>query len=140
LDDQSAKLNKIIQGAQAYQATLTSQIAQLSSRQQDLLAQKLASLNIPQTAYAGLGGGCSSDINPFKSPGFSPAFGFFTYGVPNRVGLNQYGAKGRAESGQGYNDILNAYYANFQITNMPTSGTNVTVDGTNDSGETFSNQ
>ncbi|HXC06637.1 MAG TPA: SpoIID/LytB domain-containing protein, partial [Bacteroidia bacterium] len=28
----------------------------------------------------------------------------------------------------------------FQITTMPTSGTNVTVDGTNDSGESFSNQ
>lgn len=139
LDDQSTKLNKIIQGAQAYQASLSNQIAQLSSRQQDLLAQKLASLNIPQTAYAGLGGGCSSDINPFKSPGFSPAFGFFTYGVPNRVGLNQYGAKGRAEAGQSDTTILNAYYQNFQVTNVDPN-TNITVNGTNDYGQSFSNQ
>jgi SpoIID/LytB domain protein len=139
LDDQSTKLNKIIQGAQAYQASLTSQIAQLSSRQQDLLAQKLASLNIPQTAYAGLGGGCASDINPFKSPGFNPAFGFFTYGVPNRIGLNQYGAKGRAEAGQSYNTILSAYYQNFQITTVD-ANTNITVNGTNDYGQGFVSQ
>jgi peptidoglycan hydrolase-like amidase len=40
----------------------------------------------------------SSDIG--KDPGFGNKFGFFTYGVPNRVGLNQYGAWGRAKAGQ----------------------------------------
>ena len=136
----SAKLNKIITGAQAYQAQLSNQIASLSAEQQQLIAQKYASLGIPTTAYTA-SGGCSSDINPYKDPGFSGTkFGFFTYGVPNRVGLNQYGAKGRAEAGENYTDILNAYYQNFQITSMSTSSTNITVNGTNDSGETFSNQ
>lgn len=140
LDAESAKLDKIITGAKAYQAQLSNQIATLTTQQQQLIAQKYASLGIPTTAVT-TSGGCASDINPYKDPGFSGTkFGFFTYGVPNRVGLNQYGAKGRAEAGQSYNDILNAYYANFQITNMPTSSTNVTVNGTNDSGETFSNQ
>src|SRR5258708_22120492 len=50
--------------------SLTSQIAQLSAQQQQLLAQKYASLGIPQTAYAGLGGGCSSDLTNGKDPGF----------------------------------------------------------------------
>lgn len=140
LDADTAKLNKIITGAKAYQAQLSSQIAQLSAQQQQLIAQKYASLGIPTTAYT-TSGGCSSDINPYKDPGFGGTkFGFFTYGVPNRVGLNQYGAKGRAEAGQNYTDILNAYYQNFQITTMPTSSTNVTVNGTNEEGETFSNQ
>lgn len=140
LDADSAKLDKIITGAQAYQAQLSNQIATLTTEQQQLVAQKYASLNIPTTADTA-SGGCASDLNPYKDPGFGGTkFGFFTYGVPNRVGLNQYGAKGRAEAGQSYTDILNAYYANFQITNMPTSSTNVTVNGTNDSGETFSNQ
>lgn len=140
LDADSAKLNKIISGAQAYQAQLSNQIASLTAEQQQLIAQKYASLGIPTTAETS-SSGCSSDINPYKDPGFGGTkFGFFTYGVPNRVGLNQYGAKGRAEAGQSYTDILNAYYTNFQITTMPTSSTNVTVNGTNDSGETFSNQ
>ena len=140
LDADTAKLNTVITGAKAYQSQLSNQIAQLSAEQQQLIAQKYASLGIPTTAVT-TSSGCSSDINPYKDPGFGGTkFGFFSYGVPNRVGLNQYGAKGRAEAGQSYNDILNAYYANFQITTMPTSSTNVTVNGTNDAGETFSNQ
>ncbi|HSX08771.1 MAG TPA: SpoIID/LytB domain-containing protein [Candidatus Saccharimonadales bacterium] len=136
----TAKLNKVVAGAQAYQAQLSNQIASLTAQQQQLVAQKYASLGIPTTADTA-SGGCSSDLNPYKDPGFGGTkFGFFTYGVPNRVGLNQYGAKGRAEAGQSYTDILNAYYANFQITNMPTSSTTITVNGSNDSGESFSNQ
>lgn len=126
------KLDKVVADAQAYQATLSSQIATLSARQQQILAQRLASLNIPLTAYAGIGGGCSSDVG--KDPGFSPKFGFFTYGVPNRVGLNQYGAKGRAEanSGVSYWDILNAYYNFSQGTS---NNPNIHVVGTNNYGQ-----
>lgn len=109
--DVNAKfLNGEIAKAQDYQATLSSQIAQLSAKQQQLLAAKLGSLNIPLFAY-NTQGGCSSDINPYKDPGFSgPKFGLFTYGVPNRVGLNQYGAWGRAKAGQDDDTILHAYY------------------------------
>ena len=134
LNDQSAKLDKVIEGAKAYQASLNNQIAEISARQSQILAQRLASLNIPLTAYAGLGGGCSSDLTNGKNPGFSPAFGFFTYGVPNRVGLNQYGALGRSQANPGvsYWDILHAYY-NFS---QGTSGNpNIHVVGTNNYGE-----
>ncbi len=134
LDDQSAKLDKIVQGAQAYQASLSTQIAQLSAQQQALLAAKYASLGIPTTAYT-TQGGCSSDINPYKDPGFSGTkFGFFTYGVPNRVGLNQYGAAGRAQAGQSYQQILSAYY-NATIGSV--GNPNITVSGTNDYGESI---
>ncbi len=135
LDDQTTKLNKVIAGAKAYQASLSSQIASLTSQQQQLLAQKYASLGIPQTAYGGIGGGCSSDLTNGKNPGFSPRFGFFTFGVPNRVGMNQYGAKGRASAGQSYTQILNAYYQNIQLTSMGNPTIHVT--GTNDYGESF---
>lgn len=111
LDAQSAKLSTIVQGAKAYQASLSSQIAVLSAQQQQLLAQKYATLGIP--LYATTTSGCSSDINPYKDPGFGGAkFGFFTYGVPNRVGLNQYGAFGRATANppQNADQILRAYY------------------------------
>ena len=140
LDQQTAQLNTIVSGAKAYQATLSNQLASLNSIQQSIIAAKLAGLNIPLTAYAGLGGGCSSDISPYKDPGFSGTkFGFFTYGVPNRVGLNQYGALGRAQAGQSYQDILNAYYQNIQFTNIDPN-TQITVNGTNDYGESFNNQ
>ena len=110
LDDQSAKLDKIVSGAKAYQANLSGQIAELSATQQQLLAQKYGSLGISLNAYS-MQGGCKSDILPgAPDPGFSPKIGFFTYGVPNRVGLNQFGAFGRARAGQNYTQILQAYY------------------------------
>lgn len=139
LDTQSQKLNTIIQGALAYQSSLSNQIAALSAQQQQLLAQKYGTLGIPTTAYTS-SSGCSSDISPYKDPGFSGTkFGFFTYGVYHRVGMSQYGAKGRADAGQGYAQILSFYYPNTQLVNIGTS-TTIVVNGTNDYGETFSNQ
>jgi len=135
LDEQSAKLDKIVQGAKAYQASLTGQIAQLSAKQQQLLAAKLASLNIPQSAYT-THGGCIDDRT--VDSGFSPRFALFTYGVPHHVAMSQYGAKGRAEAGQSSTDILNAYFANVQFTSVSTS-TNIHVSGTNEYGQSFDN-
>ena len=121
--DAKAKLDKIIGEAKTYQGTLNKQLAELSAKQQQILAQRLASLNIPLYAY-NTQGGCSSDIG--KSPGFSGGFGFFSYGVPNRVGLNQYGAWGRAKAGQNYEQILRAYY-NFDA--IETRDATINVDG-----------
>lgn len=125
LDEQSAKLDKVVAGAKAYQSNLSGQIAVLSARQQQILSQRLSSLNIPLFAY-NTQGGCSSDIG--KDPGFSNGFGFFTYGVPNRVGLNQYGAWGRAKAGQDANTILAAYY-NFDSISGADQGTQIHVQG-----------
>lgn len=136
LDKQKADVQKLVDGAHAYQATLSSQIAELSARQQSILSQRLASLNIPQSAYAGIGGGCSSDLTNGKNPGFSPRYGFFTFGVPNRVGLNQYGAKGRAEAGQNAQQILQAYY-NADLSTGYNQGINIHVTGTNEYGQSF---
>jgi SpoIID/LytB domain protein len=113
-----------------------SYLAELSAKQEELLAAKFASAPVPLLAYTSLGG-CSSDIG--KDPGFSPRYGFFSYGVPNKTGLNQYGAKGRAEAGQSYEQILNAYYADVQIVDYGT-GFNITVNGTNEYGQTFVNE
>jgi SpoIID/LytB domain protein len=100
------KLDKIVAEAKAYQASLSNKIAALSARQQEILSQRLSALGIP--LFASSLGACSSDIG--KDSGFGGGFGFFTYGVPNRVGLNQYGAFGRAKVGQSYDTILHAYY------------------------------
>lgn len=132
--DKSAQfLGGEIKKAKAYQADLSKQIASLSQRQQDLIAAKLASLNIPRSAYT-MQGGCVDDRG--IDPGFSPRFAAFTYGVPNRVGLNQYGAKGRAEAGQSAQTILSAYF-NANYTTGYSTGVNIHVTGRNEYGQSF---
>jgi len=108
-------------------AQTRSKIAELTARQQQLIAQKLASLNISRSSSSG--GRCDSDLTNGRDPGFSPRFAFFTYGVPNRVGLNQYGAKGRAEAGQNYETILRAYYNFDEIKNFDSVQINVDSHG-----------
>lgn len=104
-----------------------SKIAELTAKQQQLIAQKLASLNISRSSSSP--GRCDSDLTNGRDPGFSPKFAFFTYGVPNRVGLNQYGAYGRAKSGQSEEQILNAYYDSFELKKDYDKGININVEG-----------
>lgn len=111
-DKQAGFLQGEIKKAKSYQATLSQKIAELSIRQQNLIAAKLASLNLPTS----LGAGplyCTDDRK--LDPGFGSGFAFYTYGIPHRVGLNQYGALGRAKAGQNYHDILQAYFSNFSF-------------------------
>ena len=130
LDSQSQKLDKVVKDALAFQSSLSGQISALSTKQQSLLAAKLGSLNIPLFAYS-TQGGCSSDLSPYKDPGFSgPKFGLFTYGVPNRVGLNQYG-RGRAKAGQDEDAILHAYYSFDSYDTSSYTGTQIKVNDSN---------
>lgn len=118
LDDQSAKLDKVVAGAKAYQSTLSTQIAQLSAKQQQIIAQKLGSLNLPSS----LGAGplhCTDDRK--LDPGFGGGFAFFTFGIPHRIGMNQYGAHGRAQAGQSHEDILRAYFDNISFETRDTN-------------------
>ena len=132
LQSQVAEKQKFLAGEVA---KVESFLAKVSAKQQAFLAQKLESLGLSRSAY-NMKGGCSSDINPYKSPGFSPAFAFFTFGVPNRVGINQFGAKGRAEAGQDYEQILRAYY-NADITSGYNTSITIRVVGTNEFGQSF---
>lgn len=112
VDKNAAFLGGEISKAKAFQADLSKQIAQLSQRQQQIIAQRQASLNLPTS----LGAGplfCTDDRK--IDPGFRPAFAFFTFGIPHRVGMNQYGALGRAQAGQNNEDILRAYFADFSF-------------------------
>ena len=109
LDKEAEFFREEIEGAKAYQAKLSSQIATLTAKQQSIISQRQASLNLPSS----LGAGpmmCVDDRDDKYNPGFSNAFAFFTYGIPHRVGMNQYGAYGRAKAGQDYKDILRAYF------------------------------
>jgi peptidoglycan hydrolase-like amidase/peptidoglycan hydrolase CwlO-like protein len=107
MDKRAASVRKLVGEASAYQGKLTSIIGSLTAKQQSFLAQKLSGLGLPTS----LGAGplyCTDDRA--LDPGFRPAWAFFTFGIPHRVGMSQYGAYGRAKAGQSYQDILRAYY------------------------------
>ncbi len=112
VDKNATFLGGEVKKAKDYQSTLSSKIASLTARQQEIIAARLGSLNLPTSLGAGPLN-CVDDRN--TNPGFSPAFAFFTFGIPHRVGLNQYGALGRARAGQNYQDILRAYFDNISI-------------------------
>jgi SpoIID/LytB domain protein len=109
LDKEADFFRGEIAGAKKYQASLSQEIASLTAKQQSIISQRQASLNLPSS----LGAGpmmCVDDRDDKYNPGFSNAYAFFTYGIPHRVGMNQYGAYGRAKAGQDYKEILNAYF------------------------------
>lgn len=87
-------------------------LSTLSAKQEELIALKSAGFqtsigDTPPTAEPCSGPPGSSS---FCNPGFSPAFGAFSFGAPHRTGLSQYGAYGRSKSGQNAETILAAYY------------------------------
>jgi len=96
-------------------AKVESYLATLTAKQQQFIAQKLGSLNLPRT----LGAGplfCTDDRNLDPGSLERPAFAFYTFGIPHYVGMNQYGAYGRATfDNQDYRTILQAYYGNTSI-------------------------
>ncbi len=123
LQQEVDKQSKVL-GAEV--SSLQQQIAVLTQQQQSVIAQKLAGLNIPRSAGTSLSG-CVDDRD--KDPGFSPRLAFYTYGVPNRTGLNQYGAKGRADAGQNAEQILQAYYQSYDLKKDYDTGITINVDG-----------
>ena len=120
------EVEKVVLGAKNYQESLSSQIATLSARQKEILGQRLAALNLPRSAATSLSA-CADDRH--IDPGFSPRFAFFTYGVPNRTGLNQYGARGRANAGQSAETIISAYYQDYELKKDYSADININVEG-----------
>ncbi len=107
-----APIRDLVKRSKAYQSQLSATVGSLSARQSQLIAQKIGSLNLSRSA--GISLACADDRN--IDPGFSPRFAFYTFGIPHRVGMSQFGAYGRAKDGQDYKKILNAYFngVNFE--------------------------
>lgn len=96
----------------SYQNTLLSQvsglqsdIASITARQEELIREKLSA-----TAMFMSVGDTEEARQTLPDPPFSPAYAVASIGYPHRVGMNQYGAYGRAKAGQNYRQILTAYY------------------------------
>lgn len=114
LDRQSNFLEGEVASAKTYQGELQKKIADLSAKQQAILAarssQILASVGDGELEY--------DDYNASRefTPPFSPGFAVFSIGAyTHRKGMSQYGAKARADSGQSSADILRAYYPNTSL-------------------------
>ncbi len=109
LDSSAAFFKGEIAKAKAYQKDLAGKMATLSAKQQQILAERTG------TATTAVGDVPLADdpaSQPGYNPGFSPAFAVFSFGAPHFKGLSQYGAFGRAKSGQNAETILRAYYGN----------------------------
>lgn len=112
LEDRFGFLSTEIKKAEDYKA-------ELSKKQQDLIAAKTAMFN------TSVGDVSSSDDPASRSdfnPGFSPAFAAFSFGAPHRKGMSQYGAYGRAKAGQNYETILKAYYGDIRLEKIDSPG------------------
>ncbi len=106
-DKRAASVRKLVGDADAYQSKLTGIIANLSTLQQSILSAKTGTF---QTSVGDVPLADDTASRPDYNPGFSPAFAAFSFGAPHFKGMSQYGAFGRAKSGQNYEQILKAYY------------------------------
>jgi len=133
VDKQSTFLAGEVSKTKKSLGELQSKIASLTAQQQSIIASRQAGLNLPRSAGTSLGG-CVDDRS--VDPGFGNAFAFFSYGSVHRVGMNQFGAYGRAKNGgQKYEDILNAYYNNVKLECKAFQGDNkIKVQGYSDMG------
>ncbi len=106
-DKRAASVRKLVQDAEAYQTKLSGIIANLTALQQSILNAKTGTF---QTTVGDVPLADDAASRPDYNPGFSPAFAAFSFGAPHFKGMSQYGAFGRAKSGQNYEQILKAYY------------------------------
>lgn len=113
-------------------------LANLTSIQQALIQARSASFS---TAIGSTPPTDDPNSSTTYDPGFRPAFAVFSFGAyTHRNGMSQYGAYGRATANppQSYQQILQAYYPGATLTNT-NSDPSITVNGTNEYGETFNN-
>ncbi len=131
LAKQKAALSKNTQDL----TSLNEKLNKLLEKQKQILAEKEGNFS------ASLAEGVQTDdpkASPNYDPGFRPAFAAFSYGAyTHRNGLSQYGAKGRAESGQSYKDILKFYFPDKKLTDKYSipSAVHVKGDGIDCSGK-----
>lgn len=110
LDRERGEVEKLVAGAKSYQSTLTSQIAELSAKQQSIINERSGGF----TATIGnseLADDINASITGFRNNAPSGYFAVFSFGGhTHRKGMSQYGARGRAQAGQDFKAILKAYY------------------------------
>lgn len=110
LDTQRTEVQKIVDGAKSYQQDLSGKIATLTAKQSEIINARSGGF----TATIGdsnLADDVNASINGFRDSAPSGYFAVFSFGAhTHRKGMSQYGARGRAQGGQSFAQILKAYY------------------------------
>jgi peptidoglycan hydrolase CwlO-like protein len=120
VDERATFLEGEVEKVEAYLATL-------SAKQESILAAKSGAF-IVSVGDSDLADDYNASIRGFTEAAPSGSFAVFSFGAyTHRKGMSQYGARGRANAGKNYKDILQAYYGK-QPVNKDTSGT-INVDG-----------
>src|SRR3990167_6048753 len=114
LRDQTSKQSQFLKGeiasAKSFQSEVQGKITALSARQQEIIDARSGSFTFT------LGSGELADEYLSSAKGFLESapggyFAVFSFGgYSHRNGMSQYGARGRANSGQNFRDILSKYY------------------------------
>ncbi len=127
LDSQASFFKVEIDKAKDYQSELAGQIATLSARQQEIINARSGTF----TASIGsseLADDYNASIKGFREAAPAGSFAVFSFGAyTHRKGMSQYGARGRAQAGQNFKQILQAYYGKEPV-NKDTGG-NISVAG-----------
>jgi peptidoglycan hydrolase-like amidase len=127
VDKNAVSLSSEIKKATDFQSNLSKQIADLSAKQQAILAAKSGDFT---TSVGNVPLADDPNARPNFNPGFSPAFAAFSFGAyTHRNGMSQYGAKGRAEAGQNAEDILKFYYPGSSLNKSYNVPSTINVDG-----------
>jgi len=101
--------------------------SQIKAKQSELLALKAGGFS---TSVGDVPPADDPASRPDYNPGFSPAYGVFSFGAPHRKGMSQYGAYGRAKAGQSAEQILKAYYGDgIEIKKDYSTSINIRVQG-----------
>lgn len=126
IKDQIAKQSEFLTGevasAKKYQGELQGQIAELSAKQQQIINSRSGgfTVNIGDSEAAD---DYNASIKGFRESAPSGSFAVFSFGAyTHRKGMSQYGAYGRANSGQDYKKILSEYYGKEPVS-KDTGGT-----------------
>ncbi|MBU2592764.1 MAG: SpoIID/LytB domain-containing protein [Patescibacteria group bacterium] len=128
--NQAKFLKQEVEKTEEYLDSLSSTIKSLSDKQKSLLAARsgtfTSSVGDVPISFIPCSGPPGSPS--FCDPGGGDWFAVFSFGAwTHRKGMSQYGAKGRADQGQNYQQILQAYYGKTPV-NKDTGGT-ISVSG-----------
>ena len=121
LDKDTATLKTAVDKVDAYFSQVNQTIAALSARQQEIINARSGSF-IASIGDIELADDYNASIKGFRESAPSGYFAVFSFGAfTHRKGMSQYGARGRAQSGQNYKQILKAYYGKEPV-NKDTGG------------------
>lgn len=126
VSQQAESLKKEVEKVEGFFSEVSSKIAVLSAKQEALLTAKVETFT---TSVGEVPLADDPNSRPDYNPGFSPAFAGFSFGAPHRKGMSQYGAWGRAKSGQDAETILRAYYGGTEIKKDYSTSINISVRG-----------